>query len=254
MTKKIIYKIQKNLAIINIMIFFVATLFFYLNKNKFDTYKTYIEYSFHERLIFTNPSDSYFFSTGKIKYFLNDLDFNKKYYGIADLGIKDAPEKINIDIDYVANKIEFTFNTKKKKFTNIFIGNSNEKNMVKKNQEIINNFVEESLDKFHLKLLANLRNDISHKQDQLDQLITLKSNQLEDDDDNSLTINILDKQHVISQLYKFVEINDNKLIIVNDYSNKFRRLHLNSEEYVISFLILLLLFNFLIKNFNKILR
>tara|TARA_B110000483_G_C18046595_1_gene484748 strand:- start:138 stop:896 length:759 start_codon:yes stop_codon:yes gene_type:complete len=252
MTVKLIKKIKKNIITINIMIFLVAALFFILNKDKFDTYKTYIEYSFHERLILTKPSKSNFFNSGKIKYFLNDLDFNKKFYGITDLGIKNSPDKINIKIDYVQSKIEFTFNAKKKKFASIFVGNSDGKDVVEKNEEIINNFIEESLNKFHVKLYSNLKNEIKHTEDQLGQLITVKSYQLDDID--LINMHILDKQRVISELYEFLELNNNKFIIVNDYSNKFRRLHLNSEEYVISFLILLLLFNFLIKNFNKILR
>ena len=67
-------------------------------------------------------------------------------------------------------------------------------------------------------------------------------------------MDIIDKQHIIKKLYEFLEQSNNKLIIVNDYSNKFRRVYLNSEEYVISFLILILLFNFLIKNFDKIIK
>ena len=253
MIQKTLSKIRKNIVIINIMFFFVATLFFYLNVNKFDTYKTFIHYSFHERLILDNPSDSNFFNYGKIKFFLNDLDFNKKFYGITDLGLKDSPDKIGINIDYGQNSIEFTFNAKKKKFTSIFIGNRDAKDLVKKNEEIINNFVEESLNKFHTKLLSNLKNEIKHKKNQLNQLIAVKSNQLEDDND-LIKIDIIDKQHNIAKLYEFLELSNNKLIIVNDYSNKFRRVYLNSEEYVISFLILILLFNFSIRNFDKILK
>tara|TARA_B100000787_G_scaffold53524_1_gene38781 strand:+ start:229 stop:990 length:762 start_codon:yes stop_codon:yes gene_type:complete len=253
MIQRTLSKIKKNIAIINITFFFIAALFFYLNQNKFDTYKTYVQYSFHERLILDNPSDSNFFNYGKIKYFLNDLDFNKKFYGITDLGIKDSPDKIGINIDYGINRIEFSFTSKKKNFTSIFIDNSDEKNAVKKNKEIINNFVEESLNKFHVKLLSNLKNEIKHKKNQLNQLIAVKANQLEDDND-FIKMDIIDKQHIIKKLYEFLEQSNNKLIIVNDYSNKFRRLYLNSEEYVISFLILILLFNFLIKNFDKIIK
>ena len=275
MVIKFIHKIKKNIAIINIMIFFAAALFFYLNKNKFDTYRTYIEYSFHERIIFNSPSNSHFFSSNKIQYFLNDLDFNKKLYGITDLGIENLPDEITINVDYNLNKIKFEFNTKRKKFNSIFIGKNDEKDKVKKNEKVINNFIEESLNKFHLKLAASLMNEIEYKEYQLNQLIKVQSNQIENrigeimlsdllfDQKEYLAeqlrgldmvnMHIIDKQNSISELNKFLELNS-KWIIINDFSNKYRRLHLNSEEYVISFLILIFLFNFLIKNFDKILK
>ena len=277
MTVKLIKKIKKNIITINIMIFLVAALFFILNKDKFDTYKTYIEYSFQERLILTKPSESNFFNSGKIKYFLNDLDFNKKFYGITDIGIKNSPNKISIKIDYVQNKIEFTFNAKKKKFANIFVGKDVvKKDVVNRNEEVIQNFIEDSLSKFHVKLYLNLKNEIKYKEYHVAQLIRIQSSQAEsriaeimatdlplEEKENFanqmrgrdfVNMQILDSQRIISKLYKFLELKNNKFIIVNNYSNKFRRLHLNSEEYVISFLILILLFNFLIKNFEKILR
>ena len=275
MVIKFIHKIKKNIAIINIMIFFAAALFFYLNKNKFDTYRTYIEYSFHERIIFNSPSESHFFSSNKIQYFLNDLDFNKKLYGITDLGIENLPDEITINVDYNLNKIKFEFNTKRKKFNSIFISNNDEKDKVKKNEKVIHNFIEESLNKFHLKLAASLMNEIEYKEYQLNQLIKVQSNQIENrigeimlsdllfDQKEYLAeqlrgldmvnMHIIDKQNSISELNKFLELNS-KWIIINDFSNKYRRLHLNSEEYVISFLILIFLFNFLIKNFDKILK
>ena len=275
MVIKFIHKIKKNIAIINIMIFFAAALFFYLNKNKFDTYRTYIEYSFHERIIFNSPSESHFFSSNKIQYFLNDLDFNKKLYGITDLGIENLPDEITINVDYNLNKIKFEFNTKRKKFNSIFISNNDEKDKVKKNEKVIHNFIEESLNKFHLKLAASLMNEIEYKEYQLNQLIKVQSNQIENrigeimlsdllfDQKEYLAeqlrgldmvnMHIIDKQNSISELYKFAELNS-RWIIINDFSNKYRRLHLNSEEYVISFLILIFLFNFLIKNFDKILK
>jgi len=283
---KIINKIKKNLAIINIMIFFVVALFFYLNKNKFDTYRTYIEYSFHERLILTNPADSYFFSVNKIKYFLNDLDFNKKLYGIvnhrkrggaigARSGIKNSLNEITIKINYNSNKIEFEFDTKKKqKFISTFISNIDEEVVMNENEEIINNFIEKSLNKFHIKLFTNLKSEIKNREKQVNQLIRLQSNLLDTrvveimaseyeleqkkiltdhlKGQDLINMNILEKQNAIAELSN-LELN-NKLIIINDYSKKFRRLHLNSDEYVISFLILILLFNFLIKNFEKILK
>lgn len=248
---KIINKIKKNILIINIIIFFIGALFYYLNQNKFDTYKNYIEYSFQERLIFTNESGSDFFNSGKIKFFLNDLDFNKKFYGITDSGIKNSPNKININIDHVKNKIEFTFNSKKK-ITSIFNGNIGTKDTENKNDKIINNFIEESLNKFHNKLFSNLKDEINQKENQLKKLIAIKSNLL--DDNNIIVLQILNKQQTIMELHKFLDLKNNKLIIINNYSKKFRRLHLNSEEYVLSILILLLLFNFLIKNLNKILK
>lgn len=272
---KFINKIKKNIVIVNIMIFFAAALFFYLNQNKFDTYRTYIDYSFHERIIFNSPSNSHFFTSNKIQYFLNDLDFNKKLYGITDLGIKNVPDEITINIDYNLNKIKFEFNTKRKKFNSIFIGNNDEKDKVKKNEKVIHNFINESLNKFHLKLASSLMNEIKYNEHQLNQLIRVQSSQIENkiyeimmsdllfDQKKYLkkqlqgldmvNMQILDKQNSIAELNKFLELNS-RWIIINDFSNKYRRLHLNSEEYVISFLILIILLNFLIKNFDKILK
>jgi hypothetical protein len=258
MTKTIIRKIKKNVAIINIIIFFVAALFFYLNKDKFNTYKAYVEYNFQERLMFTSHYDSSIFYAGKIEYFLNDLDFDKKLYGITDSSLESSTDKINIDVNHNNKKITFTFITKEKKIlSSIVFKNNNEEDLAKKNEELINNFIENSLDRFHKKLYKNLNKEISFRRNQLKELINFRTNKLDKASDlantDTFDIEISNKKKIISELYQFLNQN-NELIIVDDYSNKFRRLYLNSDEYVISFLILILTINFLIRYSDKILK
>ena len=45
-----------------------------------------------------------------------------------------------------------------------------------------------------------------------------------------------------------------KLIMIKGYDSKFRRLFLNTNEFFISSLILLILFNLFVKNYKKILK
>ncbi len=267
MTKKMIKKIKKHVTIINIVIFFIATLFFYLNKNKFDTYKTFIEYSFQERLFNAHNTSSSFYSenttsifySDKIKYFLNDLAFNKKFYGITNMELGNQADKISLVIDNNNKKILFTFKTKERKnLPNIIFKNNNEEDVVKKNNELIKNFIKEILNKFHKKLYENLNKEIKFKENHLKDLRDLASNKSFEQVDSiallkAINIDILNTKNVINELYSFLE-QDQELIIVKDYSKKFRRLHLNTNEYVISFLILLFLVNLLIRYSDKILK
>ena len=254
MTKSIIKKIQKNLMLINIIIICSGALYFYLNKDKFDTYKTFINYSFQERLTISKNNEISIFNSGKVKYFLNDLDFNKKFYGINDLNFGDEVNTISIRIDHKEEKIEFSFVTKEKTFLSFINPRNNKEDLTKMNNEIVSKYIEECLIKFHTKLYANVSNMIKFRQEQLEELYMISESKSRDKSSYDLIdIEIKKALSSIDELYQFSKKN-NKLIIVNDYSNKFRRLHLNTNEYEISFLILLLLVNFLIKNINKILN
>ena len=253
MTITIINKIKKNLLMINIIIIFFAILFFYLNKDRFDTYKTFIIYSFQERLMIDNNSETSLFNSGQIKFFLNDLDFNNKFYGIRDSHITDSVDNISINIEHKKEEIEFSFITKEKFLSLNFFANEKIEDKGTKNREMINNFIEETLNKFHIKLYKQVDQVVILRKEQLNDLLSLRKNNKEDKSDDLINIEISKALYNINELQKFSEIK-NRLIIVNNYSNKFRRLHLNTKEYLLSFLILLLLVNFLIKNIDKILK
>ena len=253
MTKKIINILKKNIFIINFFIFVAATLFFQLNKDKFDTSKTYVEFNFQEKMVFNAGNKSSLINFNKIKYFLNDIDFNKKFYGINKLNDKEnLTEKISINIDHANEKIKFSFTTKEKRiFTGLLNKKIKENDAVMKNIEIINIFIDDSLNKFHKRLFDNLNKEIIFKKNNLDQLLQLRSK--EESNYDLISMQISEVNNHINEIYKFLELND-ELIIVSEYTSKYRRLHLNSDEYVISFFILLILFNLLMKYSNKILR
>lgn len=257
MTITIIKKIKKNILIINIIIIFFAILFFYLNKDRFDTYKTFITYSFQQRLMIDNNSETSLFSSNQIEFFLNDLEFNKKFYGIRNSRItEDLGNNISINIESKNEKVEFSFITKEKSLSTNFFTNENKKEdkiKIMKNRKMINNFIEETLNKFHIKLYKQVDQVVMLRKEQLNYLLSLRKDNKEDESDDLINLEISKSLYNINELQKFSE-KKNRLIIVNDYSNKFRRLHLNTKEYLLSFLILLLLVNFLIKNIDKILK
>lgn len=76
------------------------------------------------------------------------------------------------------------------------------------------------------------------------------------DDDNTrriLTNGIWSEKNNIEQYISLLK-DGKKLIMIKGYDSKFRRLFLNTNEFFISSLILLILFNLFIKNYNKILK
>jgi hypothetical protein len=253
MKKEIIKILKKNIIFFNIFIFVVAALFFYLNKDKFDTYKTYMEFNFQEKIMFSSDNESSLTNFNKIKYFLNDIDFNKKFYGIDKMNNeKNLTEKISINIDHHEEAIKFSFITKEKKFfTGLLTKKIKENDIALKNIETINIFINDSLNKFHKRLFEDLNKEIIFKKNKLDQLLQLRSK--EESDYNLINMQISKVNNNINEIYKFLELND-ELIIISEYNSKYRRLHLNSDEYVVSFFVLLILFNLLIKYSNKILR
>ena len=75
-------------------------------------------------------------------------------------------------------------------------------------------------------------------------------------DSNSATSekDIMDAQQVeINEFLSILE-NGDPLVIVKGYNSRYRKLFLNTKEYVVSCLILLVLLNFLILNYRKILK
>ena len=64
----------------------------------------------------------------------------------------------------------------------------------------------------------------------------------------------MDAQQVeINEFLSILE-NGDPLVIVKGYNSRYRKLFLNTKEYVVSCLILLVLLNFLILNYRKILK
>ena len=83
-------------------------------------------------------------------------------------------------------------------------------------------------------------------EDYLDKLVDSNSTTSEKD--------IMDAQQVeINEFLSILE-NGDPLVIVKGYNSRYRKLFLNTKEYVVSCLILLVLLNFLILNYRKILK
>lgn len=247
----IIKKIKENILIINIILICIVSIYYYFNKNKFDTFKTIIDYSFQEKLFFRSPYPGQYFTNDKIKFFLNDLDFNKKFYGISDLKHANSNDKIKVKVDHNSEKINFSFDIKKgNDILNIF-RNNNEEILINKNIEIIDQFINKSLNKFHTRFYELMSNEKKIYQKQLEDLIELDSIQEYKSEKTEIEIKNLKKS--ILEISNFTNQKIN-LIIVSEYSKKFRQLHLNTNEYVLSILLLLFLGNILIRNFDKILK
>ena len=253
MSITIIKKIQKNILIINIVIICIAALYYYFNKNKFDTFKAYIDYTFQEKLFFSSPYPSSIFTDDKIKFFLNDLDFNKKFYKINDLNHANSTDKIMVNVDHNNNILNFSFVIKKENnILNIISGNNDEENLTYKNVKIIEKFIDKSLSKFHTRIYELMFNQKKIYQRKLEELIELESKQ-ENTISQLTKIEISDLKNLILEISNYTDYKTD-LIIIDGYSKKFRQLHLNTNEYVVSILLLLFLGNILIRNFDKILK
>jgi hypothetical protein len=251
MSTTIIKKIQKNILIINIVIICITAVYYYFNKNKFDTLKTYIDYTFQEKLFFSSPYPSSIFTDDKIKFFLNDLDFNKKFYKINDLNHANSTDKIMVNVDHNNNILNFSFVIKKNNILNIISRNNDTENFTYKNVKIIEKFIDQSLNKFHTRIYKLMSNQKKIYQKKLEDLIELES--IQEDESEITKIEISELKTLILEISNFID-NETDLIIIDGYSKKFRQLHLNTNEYVVSILLLLLLGNILIRNFDKVLK
>jgi hypothetical protein len=252
MSISIIKKIKKNILTLNIILICIAGLYYYFNKNKFDTFKTEIIYSFQEKVFFTSSYPNAYFTNDKIKFFLNDLDFNKKFYEINDLKHANSNDKIKVKVDHNSEKLNFSFVIKKENFfLDIIRDNDNKKNLINKNVEIIDQFINKSLNKFHSRVYESMSNQKKIYQKKLDDFIELESTQ--ENKSERTKIEIAELKNSILEISNFTSKKSN-LIIVSDYSKKFRQLHLNTNEYMLSILLILFLGNILIRNFDKVLK
>lgn len=251
MSTTIIKKIQKNILIINIVIICITAVYYYFNKNKFDTLKTYIDYTFQEKLFFSSPYPSSIFTDDKIKFFLNDLDFNKKFYKINDLNHANSTDKIMVNVDHNNHILNFSFVIKKDNILNIISRNNDTENFTYKNIKIIEKFIDQSLNKFHARIYKLMFNQKKIYQKKLEDLIELES--IQEDESERTKIEISELKNLILEISNFID-NKTDLIIIDGYSKKFRQLHLNTNEYVVSILLILLLGNILIRNFDKVLK
>ena len=251
MSTTIIKKIQKNILNINIVIICITAVYYYFNKNKFDTLKTYIDYTFQEKLFFSSPYPSSIFTDDKIKFFLNDLDFNKKFYKINDLNHANSTDKIMVNVDHNNNILNFSFVIKKDNILNIISRNNDTENFTYKNVKIIEKFIDQSLNKFHTRIYKLMFNQKKIYQKKLEDLIELES--IQENKSERTKIEISELKNLILEISNFID-NKTDLIIIDGYSKKFRQLHLNTNEYVVSILLILLLGNILIRNFDKVLK
>ena len=233
MKKKLLKYINKNIIIINLLIITLVFIFYIINKNKFNTYKAYLTYNFEERnWLFGNANLNF------IDNYLSDLQFSSEKYITKNL-----KKNIKLRINKDDRNIIFSFNSKRYKFLNSDEYSNDE------NINLINNFIENSLNIYH----RNLSEFFLIKKNFLNEPL-LKFSLLDPSASSIEKMNNIMKDKFL--LDEYLEIlNDGGEIIKNQgYNIKYRRLFLNLEEYLISSLILLILFNFIVKNFRAIIN
>ena len=241
MIKKTLNLFKENIVILNIFLILIAIFFFLINKDKFDTYKNYLDYSFEERRLLFNTSASGKNNYNFINHYLSDLQFNKETYDIDNYQIKNFSDSLNLLISLNEEKIQFTFNTKDKSFLNFGI---NSKNL---SIDDINTYVESTLDLYHEKLYQLMLEKKSSLDADINRMVENRSTDIVTANKN------LDMNKNIEE-YLFLISEGKRIIMIKGFNSKYRRLFLNTDEYLISSLILLVLFNFLLKNHDKILK
>ena len=245
MIKKIINLIKKNLLFLNVLIILSTSVFYYLNYKKFDTYLVYRTYDFESRKsLFLRINNLDTMQMNFIDTYLSDLHFSKDSYDKENIFFNGDKKKINTTVNLNTKKIEFAFMTKK---ANLF--NNFEDNNSKEYKALINDFVRKSLNIYHKKLLNIFINKNEMFNKRLEEIKNI-------DDDNTkriLTNGIWSEKNNIEQYISLLS-DGKKLIMIKGYDSKFRRLFLNTNEFFISSLILLILFNLFVKNYNKILK
>tara|TARA_B100000242_G_C43014916_1_gene471919 strand:+ start:105 stop:821 length:717 start_codon:yes stop_codon:yes gene_type:complete len=237
--KKILNIIKKYLILVNLFFLILIAIFYHINRNKFDTYATYLLYDFQERRVLSEyMGTNYNF----IDFYLSDIQFS------YDELYKIKPEFNNFEntynpiFNFKERQIRFNFNSKKNVTSNSYRFNSVED----KHTKVINDFLNSSLEIYHNKLKKILYERKQRLEDYLDKLVDSNSTTSEKD--------IMDAQQVeINEFLSILE-NGDPLVIVKGYNSRYRKLFLNTKEYVVSCLILLVLLNFLILNYRKILK
>jgi hypothetical protein len=265
MDKSILIKIKKYIIIINVIIIFITTLNYYLNKNRFNIVDVYLDYTFKEKILIDEHEIFKIFTTS---FLLNDLYFNKEIYKIKDLNHLRPIEKISLYINTNEQKLEFKFIIKDTKIFNIKYGDIN-KDLQEKNIEIINIFVNEILDQFHERVNIILTRKIKDLRYELEELKVFNDNNntIVENSEKEIDLKKFESQKEIDlkkfELQKEISIlsnslnsleNGGKIIVSDTYTKKFRKNYFKTDEYILSVLIVLFLINILIININRIFR
>ena len=153
-----------------------------------------------------------------IDLFMNDLVFDRK--------ISSSLQKFNFEVDKNDKQVVFIFNNKAKIFNR---GESNLSKLESDTKDALN----VSIQNFQQNLILQMKNNV----DQINKT----------QDPNS---------SVLLQLEEYIDFVDNNknILIIKGYNVKYRRIFLNTDEFFISYIIMLVLFNFLIRNYSKIIK
>jgi hypothetical protein len=300
--------LKKYLIFFNIFFIVILTSFYFLNPQKFDTYKIYLTYDFDERKMLNRGEPFQF-----VANFLSELSFSKNFKRSLSNDASKLSDKVNVQINLDINQIRFDFNYK-----GAIINN---KTAQMKAEKILNitKTMEEAIAKYHMKLkniLTEKQNlaigEVKNNFNTIDQdkqinpfssfLNDMKNGDIREVEMQGNNINwvnlnnssfstyapyypnliqtlserginitvfptkidILDQMSddnnmnryftVVQEEYLNLLSNKQKIIMIKGYNEKFRRLFLNTDEYLISALIFLILFNFLVKNSSKIFK
>ncbi len=153
-----------------------------------------------------------------IDLFMNDLIFDRK--------ISSSLEKFNFEVDKNDKQVVFIFENKTQFF------NRGENNLLKHEldtQQALN----ASIQNFQQNLILQMKSNVN------------QINKTQDPNSN-----------VLLQLEEYIDFVDNNknILIIKGYNVKYRRIFLNTDEFFISYIIMLILFNFLIRNYSKIIK
>ena len=307
---KLLTFVKKNLFFLNIFFITVLISFYFLNPQKFDTYRIYLTYDFDERKMLNRGEPFQF-----VANFLSELSFSDNFIRNLETDNSKLSNKVNVQINLDINQIRFDFSYKAE-----IINNKNAEEKAEKISDITKS-MELSIINYHEKLKAMLIdkrirafggskkeffNIIDGKQESIPfseflnavnnsevssveiqgksiKWLNLKNNSfstylpsypnlIDILSDRGVTITVvptkLDSLNVfenndgnidsyftpLQEEYLNLLNNDQKIIMIKGYNEKFRRLFLNTDEYVISALIFLILFNFLVRNSSNIFK
>ena len=255
--KKIITLINKNLILVNIFILILASFFYYFNSEKFDYYKTYLDYNLEERHVLSDSlvKESQAPDIFK-KNFISSLNFEDLTL-ISNLKSDKNFKNVNFqsNIDQKTLRIRITFLKKKELFKPSLEADEKKISLVTETiNEAIENFHEdlkiqmykkkEEAKEYNSELLASLRSEN-----------IMSAGEFYSGNDSS-NIKYMNIKKNINNLQIFLNLleDDKKIIKIKGYNLKFRRLFLNTDEYIVSLIILSLIFNFFVKNYSRIIR
>ena len=153
-----------------------------------------------------------------VDLFMNDLIFDRK--------ISSSLQKFNFEVDKNDKQVVFIFNNKAKIFNR---GESNLSKLESDTKDALNM----SIQNFQQNLILQMKNNVN------------QINRTQDPNSS-----------VLLQLEEYIDFVDNNknILIIKGYNVKYRRIFLNTDEFFISYIIMLVLFNFLIRNYSKIIK